>query len=124
MLEVELFDQLLQFLTLVIPAEISHLKHGEDIILHGHLSEHRCLLRQVTYTELCTFVHRIRGYIRVVKEDFAAVGCHKTCSHVERSCFAGTVRTKQTYYLTLFKVDTYIVNYGTFAVLLIQVFCT
>jgi len=119
MLKIELFDQLFQLLTLILLGERSHLQNRKDIVLHRHFPEHRRFLRQIAYTQLCTFVHRVRCDIRIVKKNLAVVGGHQTGGHIERSGLTRSVRTEQAYYLTLLKVDTHIVDNRSFAVLLV-----
>ena len=45
--QVELLNQLFQFLLLVFARELGQFQYGTDIILHRHLAEHARFLRQV-----------------------------------------------------------------------------
>ena len=122
MVEVELLDELLDFLLLVLFGELGHFQHGANIILDGQFAEDAGLLRQVTDTQLRTFVHRQTGDILVVEEDTSAIGRNKADSHVESGCLAGTIRTEQADYLALLEVDTHIVHDSSLAVFLEEVF--
>ena len=129
MTEVEFAYQLLKLLFLIILGEICHLKHRADIVLHCHLPEYRCLLRQIAYPHLGSFVHGVRRNalgaddrrvlcalkvllardiiitFLIIKVDIASVRCYQARRHVERRRLTGTVWTQQAHYLTLVNVD-------------------
>ena len=122
--QVELLDELLQFLCLILFAEIAQFQHRTDVVFHRHFAEHTRFLRQIPDTHLRTFVHRIGGDIHVVEEDTPVIGSYQTGRHVERGRLTGSVRTQQTYYLALLQLDRHIVHYGSLTVFLYQMFCS
>lgn len=72
-LKSELRNQSFKLLSLLFLSHPGHLQDSPDIIFHAEFSEHRSLLRQITYAELSTLIDRESGDIPIVKEDLSGV---------------------------------------------------
>lgn len=124
MRQVELRDELLQFLLLIVFAELGHLQDRLDVILYGHLAEDARFLRQVADTQLRAFVHRVVGDIFIVEEYLAGIGGDEPRRHVESGRLAGTVGSQQSDNLALLQTDAHIVDHRALAIFLYQMFST
>ena len=124
MRKVELRDELLQFLLLIVFAELGHLQDRHDVILHGHLAEDAGFLRKVANTQLCPFVHWVVGDIFIVEKYLAGIGSDKPRSHIESGCLASTIGPQQPDNLALFQANAHIIYHRALAVFLYQMFGT
>lgn len=121
LLQSELADKALELLFLLFAAEVGHLQHGADVILHRQLAEDARLLCQVADSELGALVDGHPGDVLAVEEDASAIGGDEADSHVESGGLAGAVWSEQTYYLSLADIDADVVGDSALAVALDQV---
>ena len=115
---------MLQFLLLIVFAELGHLQDRLDVILYGHLAEDAGFLRQVAYTQLRPLVHRVVGDIFIVEEYLACIGGDKPRGHIESGCLAGTVGSQQSDNLTLLQSDAHVIDHRALAIFFYQMFGT
>ena len=123
LLQTEIGDQAFQRLYLFFARLTRHLQHGEDVILHTHLTEHRGFLRQIADTGTGTLVHRIARHLLVAQIDMTAVGQHQTGGHIERRGLTGTVRSEKSHNLALLHIEADVVDHCALTIALDQSFC-
>ena len=83
LLQTKLRNQALQLIFLVIQRLVRHFQYGGDIILHTHLTEHGCFLRQITDTCLRALVHRIFRNIQIIQKDTSFIRSYQSYGHIE-----------------------------------------
>ena len=127
-LQAELLDQRFAALRLIGLAEVGHLEHGPDVVLHAQATEYRRLLGQVAHAHLRTAVN---GFIRkfrdaaliVLEENLPLVGLDEPDDHVERGRFPRSVGPEQADDFSLIHIDRDVVHHRSGLVFLDQFAC-
>ena len=118
LLQAELAYEPLQPLLPNLFRKVRYLHNRHYILLYGQLSEDRGLLGKVAYTLLRPAVHWERGNILVVQKNLAPIRLNQTGYHIETGGLARSVRSKQTYNLSLISLYGDPFYYSPAAVLL------
>ena len=85
--------------------------------------EHRSLLCQITYPQLCTLINRFFGYFLIIQKDPTTIRSDQSDNHIKRSRFPSTIRPQQTHNLSLLHLHRYIFDNGTTFIFFYQMFC-
>ena len=121
-LQTKLRNQTFQLFFLIFQRLICHFKYRSNVIFHTHLAEYGCFLCQISDSGLRTLVHRIFRNIQIIQKDTSLIRRNQSNGHIEWSRFTGTVRSQQTYNLSLLHIYGDVAHYCTFTVLFHQVF--
>ena len=126
--EIELRNQAFQPLLALGTGHLAgrqgHFHHGEDVVLHRHFPEDRCLLGKIADPQLGPFVHGQFGDLRIVQENMPAIRDDLAGNHVEAGRLAGSVRAEEADNLSLFHFHRDALHHRSDAIFLHEFFCS
>ena len=123
MLQPEFVEHFFEPVFLLFFGHFGHFQYSTDIIFDTQPPEHRSLLCQITYPQLCTFINRFFGYFLIIQKDPTTIRSDQSDNHIKRSRFPSTIRPQQTHNLPLLHLHRYIFDNGTTFIFFYQMFC-